>query len=77
MTRSTMLVGLIGSLRFACAASGLSYNGLAQTPQMGWVSRNSLIVTLTQPEFHLNDLGSIPLYSPNKTPCKARSDPIA
>lgn len=31
-------MSLIGSLNFARAASGLSYNGLAQTPQMGWVS---------------------------------------
>lgn len=37
-------VTLIGSLRFAWAASGLSYNGLAQTPQMGWVSGEAFIM---------------------------------
>lgn len=46
----TGLLSLIGSLRLACAASGLSYNGLAQTPQMGWVSPKALIPTLRLPK---------------------------
>lgn len=46
----TGLLSLIGSLQLACAASGLSYNGLAQTPQMGWVSPKALIPTLRLPK---------------------------
>lgn len=43
---STMLkwLSLIGSLSFAGASPGLSYNGLAQTPQMGWVSDEAFIM---------------------------------